>query len=127
MEADVPLSEAWALWSNQENVVNWMPWIASVKVSSSLSNGLIYLLFNCGSIACVGRRRFSFLFSFSELGPGMGCYIQVLDDKPNMSKWTLRYSAFGQNFEFSWLARNLKVYTPLIGLLPRNLLGYMSI
>jgi len=32
VEADVPLSEAWALWSNQENVVNWMPWIASVKV-----------------------------------------------------------------------------------------------
>lgn len=112
----MPLPVAWALWSNQENVVNWMPWIASVKVSSSLSNGLIYLLLNSGSNACVGRRPFSFFF-FSELGPGMGCYVQVVDDKPNMSKWTLRYSAFGQDFEFSWLARNLKVYTWLIGLL----------
>lgn len=32
MEANVPLAEAWALWSDQENVVNWMPWIAEVKV-----------------------------------------------------------------------------------------------
>ncbi|XP_024367120.1 uncharacterized protein [Physcomitrium patens] len=63
VEADVPLSEAWALWSDQENVVNWMPWIAEVK---------------------------------------------VLKDQPNMSKWTLRYEAFGQNLEFSWLARLLK-------------------
>lgn len=63
VEADVPLSEAWALWSDQENVVNWMPWIAEVKVQ---------------------------------------------EGKPNLSKWTLRYSAFGQNFEFSWLARLLK-------------------
>ncbi|KAG0618403.1 hypothetical protein M758_4G061100 [Ceratodon purpureus] len=63
VEADVPLSEAWALWSNQGNVVNWMPWIAEVK---------------------------------------------VMEGKPNLSKWTLRYSAFGQNFEFSWMARLLK-------------------
>lgn len=63
VEADVPLAEAWALWSNQENVVNWMPWIASVK---------------------------------------------VMEGEPNLSKWTLRYSAFGQNFEFSWMARLLK-------------------
>jgi hypothetical protein len=36
---------------------------------------------------------------------------QVLKDKPEMSKWTLRYEAFGQEFEFSWLSRNLKVFS----------------
>ncbi|CAK9208673.1 unnamed protein product [Sphagnum troendelagicum] len=63
VEADVPLSEAWELWNDRENVTQWMPWITSVK---------------------------------------------VLKDKPEMSKWTLRYEAFGQEFEFSWLSRNLK-------------------
>jgi uncharacterized membrane protein len=63
VEADVPLSEAWELWNDRENVTRWMPWITSVK---------------------------------------------VLKDKPEMSKWTLRYEAFGQEFEFSWLSRNLK-------------------
>jgi hypothetical protein len=37
--------------------------------------------------------------------------MQVQEGKPNLSKWTLRYSAFGQNFEFSWLARLLKVFS----------------
>jgi hypothetical protein len=32
VEADVPLSEAWELWNDRENVTRWMPWIASVKV-----------------------------------------------------------------------------------------------
>lgn len=36
---------------------------------------------------------------------------QVLKDKPEMSKWTLRYEAFGQEFKFSWLSRNLKVFS----------------
>ncbi|KAL3688081.1 hypothetical protein R1sor_014390 [Riccia sorocarpa] len=34
--------------------------------------------------------------------------IKVQEDKPELSKWTLRYAAFGQKLEFSWLARNLK-------------------
>ncbi|CAI7921835.1 unnamed protein product [Closterium sp. NIES-53] len=33
---------------------------------------------------------------------------QVRDDKPELSTWTLRYTAFGQNLEFSWLAKNLQ-------------------
>jgi hypothetical protein len=32
VEADVPLSEAWELWNDRENVTRWMPWITSVKV-----------------------------------------------------------------------------------------------
>lgn len=34
---------------------------------------------------------------------------QVSKQKPDFSKWTLRYKAFGRDFEFSWLARNLEV------------------
>ncbi|KAL2630206.1 hypothetical protein R1flu_014892 [Riccia fluitans] len=34
--------------------------------------------------------------------------IKIQEDKPELSKWTLKYEAFGQKLEFSWLARNLK-------------------
>ncbi|GJP32845.1 hypothetical protein CLOM_g17440 [Closterium sp. NIES-68] len=34
--------------------------------------------------------------------------VKVVEDKPELSTWTLRYKAFGQNLEFSWLARNLQ-------------------
>ncbi|CAI5536426.1 unnamed protein product, partial [Closterium sp. Naga37s-1] len=34
--------------------------------------------------------------------------VKVRDDKPELSTWTLHYTAFGQNFEFSWLAKNLQ-------------------
>ncbi|CAH8304081.1 unnamed protein product [Eruca vesicaria subsp. sativa] len=34
--------------------------------------------------------------------------VKVLKDKSDLSRWTLKYSAFGQNLEYSWLARNLQ-------------------
>ncbi|KAH9625813.1 hypothetical protein KSS87_020467 [Heliosperma pusillum] len=34
--------------------------------------------------------------------------VKVLQDKPDLSRWTLKYEAFGRNIEFSWLARNLQ-------------------
>uniref|UniRef100_A0A803LEY5 Coenzyme Q-binding protein COQ10 START domain-containing protein n=1 Tax=Chenopodium quinoa TaxID=63459 RepID=A0A803LEY5_CHEQI len=34
--------------------------------------------------------------------------VKVLEDKPDQSRWTLRYKAFGRDIEFSWLARNLQ-------------------
>lgn len=34
--------------------------------------------------------------------------VKVLEDKPDLSRWTLKYNAFGQDIEFSWLARNLQ-------------------
>ncbi|CAO2826682.1 unnamed protein product [Amaranthus hypochondriacus] len=34
--------------------------------------------------------------------------VQVLEDKPDQSRWTLKYKAFGRDIEFSWLARNLQ-------------------
>uniref|UniRef100_M4F5F3 Coenzyme Q-binding protein COQ10 START domain-containing protein n=1 Tax=Brassica campestris TaxID=3711 RepID=M4F5F3_BRACM len=34
--------------------------------------------------------------------------VKVLKDKSDLSRWTLKYSAFGQNLEYSWLAKNLQ-------------------
>ncbi|KAJ0265121.1 Polyketide_cyc domain-containing protein [Hirschfeldia incana] len=34
--------------------------------------------------------------------------VQVLKDKSDLSRWTLKYKAFGQNIEYSWLAKNLQ-------------------
>lgn len=34
--------------------------------------------------------------------------VKILEDKPELSQWSLKYEAFGQNIEFSWLARNLQ-------------------
>ncbi|XP_074315987.1 uncharacterized protein LOC141652431 [Silene latifolia] len=34
--------------------------------------------------------------------------VKVLEDKPDLSRWTLKYEAFGRDIQFSWLARNLQ-------------------
>ncbi|RVX01580.1 hypothetical protein CK203_017472 [Vitis vinifera] len=34
--------------------------------------------------------------------------LHVLEDKPDLSKWSLKYEAFGRDIEFSWLARNMQ-------------------
>ena len=34
---------------------------------------------------------------------------QILEDKPDLSEWTLKYKAFGRDIEYSWLARNMQV------------------
>ncbi|XP_010522847.1 PREDICTED: uncharacterized protein LOC104801318 isoform X2 [Tarenaya hassleriana] len=34
--------------------------------------------------------------------------VEVLKDKPDLSRWSLKYKAFGQDIEYSWLARNLQ-------------------
>ncbi|KAM0909472.1 hypothetical protein ACQ4PT_014795 [Festuca glaucescens] len=33
--------------------------------------------------------------------------LQILEDKPDLSRWTLKYAILGQDVEFSWLARNM--------------------
>uniref|UniRef100_J3KZE1 Coenzyme Q-binding protein COQ10 START domain-containing protein n=1 Tax=Oryza brachyantha TaxID=4533 RepID=J3KZE1_ORYBR len=33
--------------------------------------------------------------------------VKVLEDKPDLSRWTLKYEILGRNVEFSWLARNM--------------------
>uniref|UniRef100_A0A0A9CTH0 Coenzyme Q-binding protein COQ10 START domain-containing protein n=1 Tax=Arundo donax TaxID=35708 RepID=A0A0A9CTH0_ARUDO len=33
--------------------------------------------------------------------------VKVLEDKPELSRWSLKYEVFGRNVEFSWLARNM--------------------
>ncbi|CAN8308767.1 unnamed protein product [Cochlearia groenlandica] len=37
--------------------------------------------------------------------------VKVRKDKPDLSQWTLKYKAFGQNLEYSWLAKNLQPLT----------------
>lgn len=34
--------------------------------------------------------------------------VKVLEDKPDLSRWSLKYEVLGRNVEFSWLARNLQ-------------------
>ncbi|XP_057963590.1 uncharacterized protein LOC131154832 isoform X2 [Malania oleifera] len=34
--------------------------------------------------------------------------VKILEDKPDLSRWSLKYTAFGRDIEFSWLARNLQ-------------------
>ncbi|KAF8387623.1 hypothetical protein HHK36_026276 [Tetracentron sinense] len=34
--------------------------------------------------------------------------VKVLEDKPDLSRWSLKYTAFGRDIEFSWLARNMQ-------------------
>ncbi|KAM0846350.1 hypothetical protein ACQ4PT_055724 [Festuca glaucescens] len=33
--------------------------------------------------------------------------LQILEDKPDLSRWTLKYAILGQDVKFSWLARNM--------------------
>jgi hypothetical protein len=35
--------------------------------------------------------------------------LQILEDKPDLSRWSLKYEVFGCDVEFSWLARNMVV------------------
>ncbi|GAA0173678.1 hypothetical protein LIER_27244 [Lithospermum erythrorhizon] len=34
--------------------------------------------------------------------------VKILVDKPDLSRWSLKYNAFGRDIEFSWLARNMQ-------------------
>ncbi|WCJ22654.1 Polyketide cyclase/dehydrase and lipid transport superfamily protein [Euphorbia peplus] len=34
--------------------------------------------------------------------------VKVLEDKPDLSRWSLKYEAFGRDIKFSWLARNMQ-------------------
>ncbi|XP_047968726.1 uncharacterized protein LOC125212564 [Salvia hispanica] len=34
--------------------------------------------------------------------------VKILEDKPDLSRWALKYKAFGRDIEFSWLARNMQ-------------------
>ncbi|OAY69799.1 hypothetical protein ACMD2_04745 [Ananas comosus] len=34
--------------------------------------------------------------------------VKILQDKPDLSRWSLKYEVFGRNVEFSWLARNMQ-------------------
>ncbi|KAG1326128.1 hypothetical protein COCNU_01G000620 [Cocos nucifera] len=35
--------------------------------------------------------------------------VKILQDKPDLSRWSLKYEVFGRDVEFSWLARNMQI------------------
>ncbi|GFZ04482.1 polyketide cyclase/dehydrase and lipid transport superfamily protein [Actinidia rufa] len=50
-------------------------------------------------------------YSDREAIPGWMPFIssvKILEDKPDLSQWSLKYKAFGRDIEFSWLARNMQ-------------------
>ncbi|KAK1408914.1 hypothetical protein QVD17_41068 [Tagetes erecta] len=34
--------------------------------------------------------------------------VKILEDKPELSQWSLKYKAFGHDLDFSWLAHNMQ-------------------
>ncbi|XP_043723844.1 uncharacterized protein LOC122670889 isoform X2 [Telopea speciosissima] len=34
--------------------------------------------------------------------------VKIVEDKPDLSRWSFKYKVFGRDIEFSWLARNLQ-------------------
>ncbi|KAJ0980552.1 hypothetical protein J5N97_008807 [Dioscorea zingiberensis] len=34
--------------------------------------------------------------------------VKILEDKPDLSRWSLKYEVLGRDVEFSWLARNMQ-------------------
>ncbi|KAK7278136.1 hypothetical protein RJT34_23161 [Clitoria ternatea] len=42
--------------------------------------------------------------------------VKILPDKPDLSRWSLKYKAFGRDIEFSWLARNMQEKIPTLTL-----------
>ncbi|WMV10550.1 hypothetical protein MTR67_003935 [Solanum verrucosum] len=40
--------------------------------------------------------------------------VKILEDKPNLARWSLKYKAFGQNIEYSGLARNMQALKPFL-------------
>ncbi|XP_058083223.1 uncharacterized protein LOC131231144 isoform X2 [Magnolia sinica] len=34
--------------------------------------------------------------------------VKIVEGKPDLSRWSLKYEAFGRDLEFSWLARNMQ-------------------
>ncbi|KAK7344351.1 hypothetical protein VNO77_13860 [Canavalia gladiata] len=40
--------------------------------------------------------------------------VEILPEKPDLSRWSLKYKAFGRDIEFSWLARNMQEKIPYL-------------
>ncbi|KAL0712520.1 hypothetical protein Bca4012_019498 [Brassica carinata] len=53
--------------------------------------------------------------------------VKVLKDKSDLSRWTLKYKAFGQNLEYSWLARNLQAISVFVQPLPNQKIHWISL
>ncbi|OIW13011.1 hypothetical protein TanjilG_15460 [Lupinus angustifolius] len=80
MEVDVPVSVAYNCYLDREAIPNWMPFISTVKIYKIDDE--------------ISQIKFT--------------NIEILPDKPDLSRWSLKYKAFGRDIEFSWLARNMQ-------------------
>ncbi|KAK4372407.1 hypothetical protein RND71_007791 [Anisodus tanguticus] len=122
-EVDVPISVAYKCYSDREAIPEWMPFISSVKdvikyfchITEQYTSVLhpVMLLFVFSTISSSVSVRASHHDStlllnliLRELDVRLSC--QILEDKPDLSRWSLKYKAFGQNIEYSWLARNMQ-------------------
>uniref|UniRef100_A0A3Q7EGL7 Uncharacterized protein n=1 Tax=Solanum lycopersicum TaxID=4081 RepID=A0A3Q7EGL7_SOLLC len=101
-EVDVPISVAYKCYSDREAIPEWMPFISTVK------DVIKYLPILLGSmlVSCI----LDYFSLSSRLSIDLSQFVLhfILEDKPDLSRWSLKYQAFGQNIEYSWLARNMQ-------------------
>ncbi|KAF3628999.1 putative protein phosphatase 2C 47-like [Capsicum annuum] len=113
MEVDVPTSVAYKCYSDHGAIPEWMPFISSVKdvkyfcyIAGFCASSVLHpelLLFVISSISSSPHLLNLIL---SELDVRLSC--QMVEDKPDLSRWSLKYKAFGQDLEYSWLARHMQ-------------------
>ncbi|KAK7269571.1 hypothetical protein RIF29_22303 [Crotalaria pallida] len=58
--------------------------------------------------------------------------VKILPDKPDLSRWSLKYKAFGRDIEFAWLARNIigifySCYIPFLQPIPNQKIHWRSL
>ncbi|CAL5433671.1 unnamed protein product [Camellia sinensis] len=78
MDIEVPTSVAYDCYSDRQAIPCWMPFISSVE----------------GGVS-------------EKVLQNTRDALRILEDKPDLSRWSLKYKAFGRDIEFSWLARNM--------------------
>ncbi|WMV10551.1 hypothetical protein MTR67_003936 [Solanum verrucosum] len=106
MEVDVPISVAYNCYSDREAFPEWMPFISTVKVCNAMLSLHLSLAEESFQIHPLHSSSHHLNFILRELDVRFSC--QILEDKPDLSRWSLKYQAFGQNIEYSWLARNMQ-------------------
>ncbi|CAL5437644.1 unnamed protein product [Camellia sinensis] len=110
MDIEVPTSVAYDCYSDRQAIPCWMPFISSVEYYYKglftevepeykaqwrwqPKDFMVYILISGGVSEKVLQNTRDAL--------------RILEDKPDLSRWSLKYKAFGRDIEFSWLARNM--------------------
>lgn len=101
----VPISKVWEMWQNKEEIPRWMPWITSVKARDPKRFATPTLILSPSSPH--PSHDTTHKETIARPSPYRRIREQVQKDDPKMSKWTLSTYQFGQQLEFSWMARDL--------------------